>query len=87
MEEMVTSEELAIEAKVQEALKDKQVKIEKIWDRSVNHKADLPFQVHKLPTNQTRFRELIKDTKIRPTLPKMKKGSLQKPQNLTPEEK
>ncbi|MFN4085592.1 MAG: DASH family cryptochrome [Spirosomataceae bacterium] len=64
----ITQEETDVETALSQRLKPLNVDIELIWQRSLYHVRDLPFQINFLPDIFTEFRKKVERTsKIRPT--------------------
>ena len=66
----ITQEETNVEANLAKKLKPLNIDIHLIWEATLFHVRDLPFQIHFLPETFTEFRQKIeKGTKVRITLP------------------
>ncbi|PZV16582.1 MAG: cryptochrome DASH [Leptolyngbya sp.] len=73
----VTSEEIAVEDSMTQALEAIGVKCRRFWGHTLYHPDDLPFEVSQLPELFTNFRKQVeKESTINPTFPT--------PQNLPP---
>lgn len=66
----ITQEETLVESRLSKKLKPLNTDIELIWESTLFHARDLPFQINFLPDIFTEFRKKIeKNTKIRRTFP------------------
>lgn len=66
----VTSEELAVEAALEPALKSIGVKLQKFWGHTLYHPDDLPFDLKDTPEVFTTFRKQVeKNSSINPAFP------------------
>ncbi|GAB5363214.1 hypothetical protein AAMO2058_000864400 [Amorphochlora amoebiformis] len=71
-QEEVTSEELRLDTKVDEELKQRDSKLVKVWGPSLYHPDDIPFDMESLPEPFTAMRNQIEkkaEVEIRPLLP------------------
>ncbi|MCY7394493.1 MAG: deoxyribodipyrimidine photo-lyase, partial [Leptolyngbyaceae cyanobacterium CAN_BIN12] len=66
----VTSEEIAVEESINQALAAIGVKCQRFWGHTLYHPDDLPFEVSQLPEVFTNFRKQVeKESTINPTFP------------------
>jgi deoxyribodipyrimidine photo-lyase len=82
----VTSEELAVEAALETALSQINVKVNRFWGATLYHPADLPFAISQVPELFTKFRQSVeKNAAVReiisppeklPDLPDIEVGKL-----------
>ncbi|MEB3309617.1 MAG: DASH family cryptochrome [Snowella sp.] len=71
-----TSEELAVEAALENALSSINVKVNRFFESTLYHLADLPYDISQLPELFTKFRQSVEKTAIvRDTIPTPKKLS------------
>lgn len=65
----ITQEETDVETALSQRLKPLNIDFELVWQRSLYHVRDLPFQINFLPDIFTEFRKRVeRSTKIRPTV-------------------
>ncbi|MCS6815081.1 MAG: DASH family cryptochrome, partial [Cyanobacteria bacterium] len=66
----VTSEELAVETALEQALGSISVKFRTMWGHTLYHPDDLPMPIHQLPDVFTQFRKRVEqEATVRPALP------------------
>jgi deoxyribodipyrimidine photo-lyase len=66
----VTSEELAVEKSLKNALIPLNISLTSFWGHTLFHPDDLPFTIHQIPELFTQFRKIIeKQTRPRPIFP------------------
>uniref|UniRef100_A0A383W805 Photolyase/cryptochrome alpha/beta domain-containing protein n=1 Tax=Tetradesmus obliquus TaxID=3088 RepID=A0A383W805_TETOB len=86
-QEEVTSEETAVDAAVQQAIKGRAELVSQ-WGPSLLHVEDLPYQqgLQDMPDVFTRFKEQVEqDFKVRPEFPAPQPGQLPLPRSLPPQ--